>query len=649
MKGLSVGILLLLFITVKAQCPYDNSFHSNASLSACPATVNVNCIEGGEYVSINVIQGKQYTFSTCANSSFDTEITLYNSSGTTVYAYNDDACGYQSILSWNATFTGTLHVLIDEYGCLSNNGCTDLEISCDSPAIVESSNLPIVVIETEGGAGIGDSPKTDATMGIIYNGEGVRNYLTDSFNEYYGNIGIEVRGSSSQMFPKKSYGFETRDPQGNKFDVTMFNMAYDNDWVLYAPYSDKSLMRNVLTYKLGWDQNRYSPRTKLCEVIINGEYAGVYVLTEKIKNKEGKVGMDELSSDDINGNELSGGYIVKIDKLTAGGVVAWESPYPPFAGSGTVIDFQMHEPDITSINPVQLAYIEDYITDFESALYGSGFANPTTGYRPFIDVGSFVDFMLMNELGKNVDGYRISTYLHKHRISEGGKLVAGPLWDFNLAFGNANYCQGGNTDGWEINFNQYCSGGQDNPFWWQKFVQDPYFASSLHCRWKELRQGPFQTDSILNFIDSLANYLDEAQTRNFQRWPVLGNYVWPNNYIGNTYQQEVNYLKIWITARLNWMDNNMFGSCTNLVLKEEFGESVFSVAPNPSTGKVYIHFSKNENGLISIEDVWGRNILITKLSGESQFVIDLTGVTSGVYFVRLINEDSTSTKQIIIQ
>lgn len=648
MKGLLVCVFVNLILFIKAQCPYNNNLHSNVTLASCPATINVTCINGGEYVSLNVIQGKQYTFTTCSNTTFDTEITLYNSTGTTVYGYNDDACGYQSILSWTASYTGSLHVLLDEYGCLSNSQCADLEISCDNPAIYESSNLPIVVIETAGGVGIVDAPKTDATMGIIYNGEGVRNYLTDPFNEYYGNIGIEIRGSSSQMFPKKSYGLETRDPQGNKFDVSMFNMAYDNDWVLYAPYSDKSLIRNVLTYKLGWDQNRYAPRTKLCEVIINGEYVGVYVLTEKIKNKNGKVGMDELLPEDLTDNELSGGYIVKIDKLTAGGVVAWESPYPPYSGASTVINYQMQEPEINVINPIQLNYIEDYITGFETALYGSNFTNPTLGYRPYIDVSSFIDFMLINEMGKNVDGYRISTYLHKHRISEGGKLVAGPLWDFNLAFGNADYCLGGNTDGWEINFNQYCSGGEDNPFWWKKFVQDPYFTNSLKCRWLELRQGPFHTDSILNYIDSLATYLDEAQTRNFQKWPVLGNYVWPNNFIGNTYQDEVNYLKYWITLRLNWMDVNMFGSCTNLTL-EETNENLFLVAPNPSNGKIKVSFSTNENGLLQIKDMEGRTIFSSQLNGEKEIVLDLIGVSPGVYFVGLVNERSSCNRQIIIQ
>ena len=157
-------------------------------------------------------------------------------------------------------------------------------------------------------------------MGIIYNGEGVRNYMTDPFNEFDGNIGIELRGSSSQMFPKKQWGLETRDNFGNRNDVTLFNMAYDNDWILYAPYSDKSLIRNVMAYQMGRDLGGYAPRTKLCEVVLNGDYHGVYVLTEKIKRKDGKVGTNDVKPQDISGNELTGDYVIKIDKTTSGGV-----------------------------------------------------------------------------------------------------------------------------------------------------------------------------------------------------------------------------------------------------------------------------------------------------------------------------------------
>jgi hypothetical protein len=143
------------------------------------------------------------------------------------------------------------------------------------PEYFESSNLPIVMINTLGQTIVND-PRIVCDMGIIYNGEGAINYLSDPFKEYDGKISIEIRGSSSQSFPKKSYGLETQDSLGENSNVKLLGMPKENDWILYAPYSDKSLMRNVLTYKLGNDIGRYAPRTRFCELFINNDYKGVY-------------------------------------------------------------------------------------------------------------------------------------------------------------------------------------------------------------------------------------------------------------------------------------------------------------------------------------------------------------------------------------
>lgn len=644
-------ILIIIFFSNLSfsQCSFDNVFLQDATPSGCPSTSTVTCMSGGEYVSVDIVSGNFYTFSTCGSNVFDSQLTIYDAAGTTSLYYNDDACSLQSTITFIASFTGTINVLLDEYNCQNSGNCMDLIINCDLPVQLTSSNLPIVVINTTGGVGIPNDPKVDATMGIIYNGEGVRNYMTDPFNEYNGDIGIETRGSSSQSFPKKQWGLETRDPSGSRFDVTIFNMAYDNDWILYAPYSDKSLMRNVLAYQMAWDSDRYAPRTKLCEVVLNGQYEGVYVFTEKIKRKDGKVGFDNLKPEDISGNEITGDYILKVDKTTSGGIVAWTSPIPPYSGSSQTIKFQFQDPDNDSIVPTQLNYIQNYITNFENALNGPNFSDPNLGYAPYIDIGSFVDFMLINEMSKNVDGYRISSFLNKVRTSQGGKLIAGPIWDFNLAFGNANYCQGGNTDGWEINFYQACpNDGYQNPFWWDKLTQDPNFTHQLNCHYQEMRLGKWHTDSLMARIDSLALYLDESQQRNFQRWPILGTYVWPNNFIGNTYPEEIAYLKQWITNRLTWLDANMFGSCTDLGI-DEVNFSSYSVYPNPATDYIQVSsdtpFNKEE---IIIYNPIGEVILQKEI--KSTEIIYLPGFKPGIYFYKIIeNQSILSTGKLIIQ
>lgn len=454
------------------------------------------------------------------------------------------------------------------------------------PVDLFASNLPIVVVNTNF-VNIPDEPKIDGTMGIIYQHNGDTNHINDPFNEFYGQISIERRGSSSNTFPAKSYGLETNGPNLVNYNASIFDWPEDNDWILYAPYTDKAMIRNVLTYQWGRDMGNYAPRTKLCELILNNEYMGVYVFMERIKANPGRVPVDQLAYEDTVDNQLTGGYILKVDKTTAGGIIAWPSPYPPAApGSGT-IGIQLHDPEIDTIHPLQLSYIQSYFTAFEDALAGVNYTDPLVGYAPFINVNSFIDFFLANELTKNVDGYRISSFLYKERFSEGGKLVAGPLWDFNIALGNANYCQGNTTSGWAKNFNSICGGGQLIPFWWDRLLSDSTFANLTHCRWLTLRQGPLSDTVIMSMIDSFALVLDEPSLRHYIKWPILGTYVWPNNFIGQSFAEEVNYLKTWIINRLTWMDANMVGSCDNLAIIQKETPTI-KVFPNPSSQLFYI-------------------------------------------------------------
>lgn len=503
------------------------------------------------------------------------------------------------------------------------------------PAIFDSSTLPIVVLDTYG-VNIPDEPKIDAMMGIINNGPGQVNYINDAYNEFYGQIAIEKRGSSSGGFPQQSYGLETRGPDSVNYNVSLFDWPSDNDWILYAPYTDKALMRNVLTYKLGNEMGSWAPRTQFCEVILNGNYIGVYVLMERIKTNPGRVNIDQLDFSDTMDNHITGGYIVKVDKTTAGGVIAWTSPYTCQAPGTGPIHFQLHDPALDTIHPLQKAYIQDYITDWEVALKSPTFTDPVNGYKAYIDVASFIDYFLLTELSKNVDGYRISTFLHKQRFSEGGKLVAGPLWDYNIAWGNANYCQGGNTTGWEINFNSICggSGALQNPFWWNRMLEDTLYANEVNCRWTELRQSTLSDTVLFQFIDSMANLLEIPAQRHYQKWPILGNYVWPNNFIGQTYQEEITYLKNWISNRTTWMDANMFGTCT--ANHPELLQTNLVIYPNPTTSMLQIS-GLTGNGQLEIIDSFGKSLLSFPYHTES-IEIDVRHLSNGIYFISESNK-----------
>jgi hypothetical protein len=523
-----------------------------------------------------------------------------------------------------------------------------------SAQTLTSSNLPIIVINT-GGFTIPDEPKIMADMGIIYNGVGVRNNITDPFNNYLGKIGIERRGSSSQSFPKKQYGIEIRDELGNGIDTSLLDMPSEEDWVLFAPYNDKSLMRDVLAYKLGRDLGRYAPRTRFCEVILNGEYQGIYVLMEKIKRNSNRVDIAKLTPDEISGDDVTGGYIIKLDKETGSGNGGWNSSYPPPNRSGNQpIYFLYDYPSATDIVTEQMNYIKQYVNNFETVLSSPTFNDPVNGYAKYIDVDSFIDFFIINEVSKNVDGYRLSTYLYKEKDSDGGKLHMGPLWDFNLGFGNANYCTQGNPEGWVTDFNSICP--QDYwliPFWWNKLYSDGAYRNKLAARWEELRSNQLNTERILTYIDSVANVLNaESQQRNFQRWPVLGTYVWPNYYVGPTFASEVSWLKNWVSTRLNWLDASM----PKLITAVENAPAEFSVElyPNPFSKEVMISYSLSSAGSLSIEffDLLGRSIKTVKESrdqpGSYQTNLPTHDFPAGTYYYKAkVGSGNTSTGKMM--
>ncbi len=417
-----------------------------------------------------------------------------------------------------------------------------------------SSNLPIIVINTNGQE-IVDEPKILVDMGIIYNGEGVRNYVTDDFNEYNGKIGIEYRGSSSQQFPKKSFAIETRDADGEDLDVSIFGMPEEEDWVLYAPYSDKSLIRNTLIYKLSNEIGRYTTRTRFVEVVLNGEYWGVYVFMEKIKRDKNRVNVKKCEPKDSNGVDLTGGYIFKLDKQDGAATQGWYSQFVPYPGSWQRVYYQYHYPKEEDITEQQKEYIYDFVYNFESTMYLNIYNDPFKGFYEIIDVDTFVDYFLLNELPHNVDAYRLSTYLYKNRNDIDPRLKMGPIWDFNLAFGNCDFYEGWRSDSLQLDIFLPLEDMFPKPFWWKKLLNDEVVKNKSAERWNELSKGSFSKERVNSIIDSLVSLVDEARVRNFQKWDIIGEYVWPNYFVANSYEEEIDYLKSWIETRWNWLDN----------------------------------------------------------------------------------------------
>lgn len=431
--------------------------------------------------------------------------------------------------------------------CSSDDNSIDLPEGEVQPNVPEGA-LPLVSVNTNGEE-IVDEPKIIADFTITDAGQTL----------YSGKMGIEIRGSSSQSFPKKSYGFETWDADGNDIDATLLGMPEEEDWILYAPYSDKSLVRNVLIYDLARDMGRYASRTQFVEVNINGQYNGVYVFMEKLKRDKGRIDISKLTIDENDGEDVTGGYIIKIDKSDKEGYTdlnSFNSDYAADgANSGSPIRFLYDYPDADEITDAQKSYITTYIAGFEDALASDDFMDPDLGYTSYIDMDSFIDFFILNEISNNVDGYRISTWMHKDKNE---KLKMGPIWDFNLAWGNADYCSGGETDVWAYKFNERCPGDfWFVPFWWDRLLEDPAFVNRLKERWSELRGNLLSNVSISGKVDGYINILNDgaAVESNFDKWPVFGTYIWPNNFVGSSYDEEIGYIKQWISDRTAWLDN----------------------------------------------------------------------------------------------
>jgi hypothetical protein len=502
------------------------------------------------------------------------------------------------------------------------------------------SNLPIVVVTTPVGQQINDVNRIVCDMGVIDNGPGVRNYLVNPYNNYNGIIAIEVRGSTSQQYPKKSYGFETQDALGMNNNVPLLGLPIENDWILYGPYPDKTLIRDVMTFDIFQKMGHYASNWRYCELVINGQYQGLYILLERIKRDNNRVDVAKLDADDLAGDSLTGGYIVKVDKLTGEVGYSWTSNY------NTEVVFQFHDPEFDQLNPIQASYMENFIGSFEDAVWGPQFNDPVFGYQAYIDKESFYDFFLLQELGRTVDGYRSSSFMHKHKNGGAwnGKLHAGPIWDFNLSYGNADYCDAQLTTGWQYNFDEICNFTSAIPFWWEKLLEAPGYRNGLKCRWETLRQGPLHTDSLHAFIDSMVVYLEEARIRNFQKWPIIGVYVNWNGFVGNTYMEDVNFLKSYIADRATWIDNNLPGICDLSTEEMPFQPEYFKIWPNPFDGSGYLGFTLTEYGQMDFElyDNAGRSIFKSELGsfdkGEHAVPIMIDDLATGNY-IYLIKKD----------
>lgn len=393
-----------------------------------------------------------------------------------------------------------------------------------TPAAVPSQTLPILSISTNGVPITSREDYIPADY-ILADKDGVE--LLRGATE------IKGRGNSTWLFmPKKPYHMKLATAQ------SVLGMPANRHWVLLANYADKTMIRNDLAFELGrWLGMPYTPRSEFVEVQLNGKYEGVYQLTEHIRIAPDRVNIKEMKVTDNTPELVTGGYLLEVDD-NRGEPFCFDMVSPMVICSKNPED--LNTPEWTA----QRDYIVGYLRQTEDAIFSPTFATPSTGYAAYLDVDSLVNYYIAHELFKNLDGPLVSsTYMYKDR---GKKLFLGPIWDFDLAAGNADRSGAEIPEGWYIR----------NAPWYERLFEDPAFAEQVKAKWAALKSaGRF--DQIRTHIDERAAFLDKAQAENFKRWPILSTKVFLNPVALGSYDAEVNALKLWLATRIAWMDSEL--------------------------------------------------------------------------------------------
>jgi hypothetical protein len=428
------------------------------------------------------------------------------------------------------------------------NQTGDVGNNADNGGAAVSTVLPRIYIDVQGGEEIANTED--------YQNATIRVLSATGTEELQAATEIRGRGNTTWGLPKKPYRLKLGQA------ASLLGLPAERDWALLANYADKTLVRSKLAMELGEKAGlTYNPRSKFFELYFNGDYRGVYQIFEHVEVGPNRVNVTKLDPEEDSNANITGGYFMEIDHRF-GEDVCWTSPMNiPFCFKDPEYeDAQVTNPALPAF--AQYNYITNYITDAEQSLAAGG-----TGYQQYFDVDALVSSYLVQELLKNNDAkimeddgpdgfnFTSSVFIHKPRD---GKLTFGPLWDFDLSAGNVNYNGNDSPQGWWIR----------DSVWHSLLFANPDFEQRVFAKWCQLRSDgtipglSAQVDRIVASIDP------EAVNRNFQRWDVLGKQAFVESYIGQTYQDETNYLKSWLNTRAAWMHSQFtqkFGDCPSSV------------------------------------------------------------------------------------
>ncbi len=537
---------------------------------------------------------------------------------------------------------GTWRLFVQDDAASDTGIVVDWQLTFGSNAptpFAMSTDLPLVMLNTHGQT-ILDGPRIFANMKVIDNGTGMLNHSTDPGNVYDGTIDISIRGASSASYPQKSYVLTTYQADSTTdSNVVFFGMPSEHDWILLSGYNDKSFIRNTLMFRLFNSMGHYATRTRHCEVMLNGEYMGVYIFMEKIKRDANRVNISKLRVQDTTGDQLTGGYIFEHNFPYPG----WTTHYAPDSCNTRFYEFKYSYPSGDSIRPQQASYIQHVVDTLENRLYGPLPIDPVWGYRPKINSSSFVDYFLCNEMSWNNDGFKKSMFFHKTRDSHDPTLHAGPIWDFDWSLKRMPWTPT-DVSGWMYTA-EPCTGDVLFLPWWKIMMTDTVFQNEVRCHWEYFRQHAFSNDSIDHYIDSMALLLNQAQARHFSRWAILGINVGTPEAppFATSYQEEIDTMKAIIQRRLVWMDANLPGHCyvpynpdttTSIsIIKTQVSGGV-ACSPNPATNSFTVSCNGVKATSIKVYSQIGQLVYVQQVPANATDInIDCTRWSSGLYLV----------------
>ena len=360
-------------------------------------------------------------------------------------------------------------------------------------------------------------------------------------------VAFQGRGNFTWTLPKKGYAFELQDGAGNDLDAEMLGLPAGSDFALYACYTDKTCLRNALVFALGQELGRWSPRTRFVELIIDGDYRGLYMIWERIRRDKTRCDVAKPAPS-ANMGDLTGGYILRHEGGGKGPETVNGVTYERDFKTTSNRVYTYHYPDADKITAEQSSYLRGAVQALEDALQAA-----PADHAKWIDVPSWVDRGIVEELTNNWDGYVHSIYMTKSPDADGGRVAMGPLWDFDLAFANGNVT-GYNcaTDNWAY---QIVRGYPDDvPTYWLALFADPEFRRAFKCRWQALRGGPLSLATFDARIAAWTAFTADARARDQAKWQTVGKSIFPNCFSKPTYDQEVSALRDWIDERLTWLD-----------------------------------------------------------------------------------------------